>query len=236
MSSKNIPKEKRVLYGRRRGKPLSKSQMKLVEEYLPKLSISLTGEVVDPQNLFTPSTKEFWLEIGFGGGEHLAWQADHNPEIGLLGCEPFLNGVAMLLSKLEKQGSENIRIHNEAAEHLMEMLPDTSLNRAFLLFPDPWPKTSHNKRRFVSTANIDTLARILKPGAELRIATDHADYGAWILWYMLQSKDFIWQAESADDWRSRTEDWPETRYERKALEKGLHPVYYRFLRRTVNSD
>ncbi|WP_373088034.1 tRNA (guanosine(46)-N(7))-methyltransferase TrmB [Sneathiella sp.] len=221
---------KRILYGRRRGKPLRKGQKILVAEELPKLTVDLDGGEIDLSGLFGPGITDYWLEIGFGSGEHLAWQADHHPDTGILGCEPFLNGVATLLGKLQETGSANVRLHNEAAELLMEKLPSASLDRAFLLFPDPWPKSGHNKRRFVSFSNIAALARILKPGAELRIATDHTDYGAWILWHMLRAPDFEWKAETADDWRLRSTDWPPTRYEGKAVDKGLHPVYYRFRR------
>jgi tRNA (guanine-N7-)-methyltransferase len=224
------PQEKRILYGRRRGKTLRKGQRLLVEQDLPKLTIPLDGGLIDLGALFSPTIKEYWLEIGFGGGEHLAWQAEQHPNIGIIGCEPFLNGVAMLLGKLKEAGVANVRIHNEAAELLIEELPAASLTRVFLLFPDPWPKSSHAKRRFVSHANIAALARVLKKGGEFRIATDHTNYGAWILWHMLQSKEFVWLAENPDDWRAQGADWPPTRYERKAVEKGLHPVYYRFRR------
>ncbi|MAZ04019.1 MAG: tRNA (guanosine(46)-N7)-methyltransferase TrmB [Sneathiella sp.] len=224
-------KEGRILYGRRRGKPLRKGQQRLIKTQLPELTISLDRNQLKPSSLFPENCREYWLEIGFGSGEHLAWQADNNPDVGIIGCEPYLNGVATLLGKLKEQSATNVRLHNEAAELLIDKLPDASLNRAFILFPDPWPKTSHNKRRFVSTSNIAALARVLKAGSELRIATDHTDYGAWILWHMLQSKEFVWEAEKPEDWRSRSSDWPSTRYEMKAIEKGLRPVYYRFRRR-----
>ncbi|WP_340148758.1 tRNA (guanine(46)-N(7))-methyltransferase TrmB [uncultured Sneathiella sp.] len=224
-------REGRILYGRRRGKPLRKGQQRLIETRLPELTIPLDRGQLESSSLFPENCREYWLEIGFGSGEHLARQADNNPDVGIIGCEPYLNGVATLLSKLEEQSATNVRLHNEAAELLIDKLPDASLNRAFILFPDPWPKTSHNKRRFVSTSNIAALARVLKTGSELRIATDHADYGAWILWHMLQSKEFIWEAEKPEDWQFRSSDWPSTRYEMKAIEKGLRPVYYRFRRR-----
>jgi len=228
--TENVGPEIRILYGRRRGKPLRPGQKDLIASDLPGLTI-LLDDRVNLTALFGPGAKEYWLEIGFGSGEHLAWQAEHNPDVGVLGCEPFLNGVATLLGKLKKNGSKNVRIHNEAAELLLAKLSTASIDKAFLLFPDPWPKTGHNKRRFVSFANIEALAKVLKDGAELRIATDHTDYGAWILWHMLQSKDFDWQCENTGDWRQRGSDWPPTRYEQKALDKGLHPVYYRFRRR-----
>lgn len=220
----------RILYGRRRGKPLRKGQQRLIDSSLPKLAIPLETGEVDLSGLFTESCRAYWLEIGFGGGEHLAWQADANPDVGFIGCEPYINGVATLLGKLEENGAKNVRLHNDAAEQLIEKLPDSSIERAFILFPDPWPKSGHKKRRFVSKTNIETLARIIKSGGELRIGTDHEDYGAWILWHMLQSDKFAWLAESSADWRERGTDWPPTRYEMKAVEKGLRPVYYRFRR------
>lgn len=221
----------RILYGRRRGKSLRKGQQRLIDRDLPRLAIPLETESIDLPSLFADPCRAFWLEIGFGGGEHLAWQAKANPDVGVIGCEPYINGVAMLLGKLEENGARNVRLHNEAAELLIEKLPDAGIERAFILFPDPWPKSGHNKRRFVSTDNIAALARVMKPGAELRIATDHADYGAWILWHLLQSTDFEWIAENPEDWRERKDDWPATRYEMKAVKKGLRPVYYRFRRR-----
>ena len=221
----------RILYGRRRGKPLRKGQQRLIESSLPALSIPIDSDALDLPSLFNKPCRAFWLEIGFGSGEHLAWQAHANPDVGFIGCEPYINGVATLLGKLEENETTNVRLHNDAAELLIEKMPDESIDRAFILFPDPWPKSGHKKRRFVSQANIVSLARIIRPGGELRIATDHEDYGAWILWHMLQSDEFTWIAENPEDWRERGSDWPPTRYEVKAVEKGLRPVYYRFRRR-----
>lgn len=223
---------KRILFGRRRGKALRKGQRHAIEGILPRISVPLDENPIDLPALFNHQTADFWLEIGFGAGEHLAWQAQQNPEIGIIGCEPFLNGVATLVGKLEENGSKNVRIHNEAAELLMEKIPEASLEKAFLLFADPWPKSSHHKRRFVSDENIAALARILADDAELRIGTDHTDYGAWMLWHMLRSDDFIWCAEKPEDWCVRGDDWPGTRYEAKALREGRNSVYYRFVRRS----
>ncbi len=224
-------KGRRILYGRRRGKPLRKGQQALIDTELPRLQIPAGDDTIDLPALFTGNIRDCWLEIGFGGGEHLAWQASNNPDIGFIGCEPFVNGVATLLGKLAKTDARNVRVYTDAAEKLIARLQDHSIGRAFILFPDPWPKSSHNKRRFVREENIAALARVLAPGAELRIATDHTDYGAWILWHMLRSDDFIWRADSPDDWRTRSADWPPTRYEMKATSKGLRPVYYRFVRK-----
>ncbi len=225
------PGHKRILFGRRRGKALRKGQRRAVEDILPSIRVPLETDRIDLAALFDSDSRDTWLEIGFGAGEHLAWQARNNPDVGIIGCEPFINGVATLIGKLETDGSRNVRVHNEAAELLMEKLPDASISKGFLLFADPWPKSSHHKRRFVSDVNVAALARILADDAELRIGTDHTDYGAWILWHMLRSDDFIWQAEKPEDWCVRGPDWPETRYEAKALREGRHSVYYRFIRR-----
>jgi len=221
---------KRILYGRRKGKPLRKNQQKAVDDLLPRLTVPLDAEEIDLPALFDHKVDQYWLEIGFGGGEHLAWQAEHHPEAGIIGCEPFINGVAMLLSKIMDTGIENVRVHNEAAERLMEKLPEASLDKAFLLFADPWPKTAHHKRRFVTDTNIDAIARLLKDDAILRVGTDHMDYGAWILHHFLRSDKFVWEAEKPEDWLIRGDDWPETRYEAKAKREGRRSVYYRFRR------
>ncbi len=223
-------RQKRILFGRRKGKPLRKSQQKAVDELLPELEVDLDCDQIHLPALFENKVQEYWLEIGFGGGEHLAWQAKHHPEAGIIGCEPFINGVAMMLMKLQEDGSRNVRVHNEAAEPLMEKMSDASLDKAFLLFADPWPKTSHHKRRFVTDRNIAELARILKDDAILRIGTDHTDYGAWILHHFLRSDQFEWLAEKPQDWLVRGDDWPQTRYEAKAVREGRNSVYYRFRR------
>ena len=230
MSNSENPR-KRILYGRRRGKALRKNQQRLVDDLLPRLSVPITDDTLDLDSLFNHKAQEFWLEIGFGAGEHLAWQAEHHPGAGIIGCEPFLNGVAVLLAKLETLGCENVRIHNEAAELILEKLPEASLDKAFLLFADPWPKSTHQKRRFVSHKNIEALARVLKDNSILRVGTDHTDYGAWILHHFLASNQFEWEATQPQDWLKRGEDWPQTRYEAKALKEGRNSVYYRFRRK-----
>jgi tRNA (guanine-N7-)-methyltransferase len=221
---------RRILFGRRRGKALRKTQKYLVDVLLPKIRVP-TDKIVLSEIFPDPSINQYWLEIGFGAGEHLAWQAALHKNVGIIGCEPFINGVAGLLVKINGQKLENVRIHDDVAEKLLDILPTASLERVFLLFADPWPKTSHHKRRFVQPDNIASLSRVLEDGAELRIGTDHADYGGWILWHMLRSPDFIWQAESAEDWSQRKNDWPVTRYEKKAAKEGRKSVYYRFIRR-----
>ena len=171
---------------------------------------------------------DVWLEVGFGGGEHLLEQARANPRIGLIGAEPYEAGVAKLLSKIEDTDASNIRIHEGDARDVVEVLPDASLGRVFILFPDPWPKTRHHKRRFVQMEMLDALARVMKPGAELRLASDDAGYIAWTLERVLAHPGFAWTAERAADWKTRPQGWPQTRYEAKALHGP--PAYLSFRR------
>ncbi|MDF2765250.1 MAG: tRNA ((46)-N7)-methyltransferase TrmB [Rhodospirillales bacterium] len=226
--------ERLQLYGRRRGRRLRVGQQELLSELLPKLRIELppSGGRLDPAALF-PDARDVWLEIGFGGGEHLAWQAARHPEIGFIGAEFFLNGVASLLGHLARGGIGNVRIHPDDARPLLKALPDRSIGRAFLLFPDPWPKARHARRRFVGPENLAELARILKPGAELRFASDDPGSVAWTLEHLTRSPDFEWLARGPSDWRVRPDDWPATRYEEKALKAGRRPAYLRFRRREL---
>ena len=232
MAERPRPAERLQLYGRRQGRRLRAGQQVLVANLLPKLRIALPepGATLDPDALFGRKASDVWLEIGFGGGEHLAWQAARHPEIGFIGAEFFLNGVASLLGHLARGGIANVRIHPEDARPLLHALPDRSVGRAFLLFPDPWPKARHTRRRFVSPENLAELARILKPGAELRIASDDPGYVASALEHLTRSPDFEWLARGPSDWRERPEDWPATRYEEKALKAGRRPAYLRFRR------
>ncbi len=227
--------EKR-LHGRRQGRPLRGGLRVLLERRLPELELTLPtagGDAagIDPAALFAGGARPLWLEIGFGGGEHLAWQAAHNPQVGLIGCEVFVNGIATLLRALEADGSDNVRVFREDARLLIDALPESSLERAFLLFPDPWPKRRHAKRRFLSRATLDALARALADGAEFRVASDDPTYQAWALAQLLAHPAFAWSARRAADWRQRPADWPQTRYEAKALESGRIPVFLSFRRR-----
>jgi tRNA (guanine-N7-)-methyltransferase len=175
------------------------------------------------------SPRELWLEVGFGAGEHLVWQAEHHPDVGLIGCEPFINGVAKCLAHIERTGVSNVRLFTDDARLVMAALPDRSLSRAFVLFPDPWPKTRHHKRRFVQRENLDTLARLLKAGAELRLATDDPSYLPWMVEHACTHPAFAWLADRPSDWRGRPDDWPATRYEEKML-AGHQPVFLRLRR------
>lgn len=202
-------------------------------ELLPRLAISLPPDderVIDPFRLFERPPDEVWLEIGFGGGEHLAEQARAHPRVGMIGCEVFVNGIASLLGHVDRLKLENVRIFPDDARLLLDRLPEGSIGRAFLLFPDPWPKTRHQRRRFISRDNLDRLARLLADGAELRVATDDPGYVRWTLEQVLPHPAFRWLARRPGDWRERPADWPPTRYEQKALREGRRPVYFRFLR------
>lgn len=219
-------------FGRRRGRVLSPRQQGLMQEKLPRLALDLTAPPPAPlTKLFAGAPpSDVWLEIGFGGAEHLLWQAREHPQIGLIGCEPFEDGVAKALIGIEEQGLDNIRLHPEDARDVLRWLPAQSLGRAFILFPDPWPKKRHNKRRLINPALIGELARVLRPGAELRIGTDIADYLRTILMALLPNPRFRWRCTRADDWRRRPADWPPTRYEAKALREGRVCTYLRFER------
>jgi tRNA (guanine-N7-)-methyltransferase len=171
---------------------------------------------------------DIWLEIGFGAGEHLHWQALHHPRVGLIGAEPFVNGVAKLLSKIEEEPTPNIRLYMDDARDIIAALPDASIGRVFVLFPDPWPKLRHHKRRFLQTGMLDQLARVMKPGAELRFGSDDAPLVEYTLERLMAHSAFIWTATCAADWQQRTPDWPQTRYEAKQLH-GI-PAFLRFRR------
>ncbi len=199
---------------------------------LPALRIELPPVGgLDPKKLFPAVPTTMALEIGFGGGEHLAYQAHNRPDAGFLGVEPYVNGVASLLHHIEERRIANVRIFQDDARLLLNALTDDSLDQAFILFPDPWPKSRHHKRRVINSTTIRGLADKLKSGGELRIATDHPGYLHWIMASLWRVPDFHWLAERPEDWRNRESDWPETRYEKKALIDGRQPVYLRFCRK-----
>ena len=222
-------------YGRKRGRKMSPRQCALAE-VLPRIAIDLTSKPgSDPSCRrhasgmgLTP--REIWLEIGFGGGEHLVWQAQQNPHTLLIGCEPYEDGVVKVLARIEGDQIGNIRIHADDARPLLRWLPVAFIGRVFILFPDPWPKKRHAKRRLVALPLLDLLARVMQPGAELRIATDIGDYARTTLLAITRHPAFAWPAASPADWRERATDWPETRYERKAAAAGRVRYYFRFFR------
>lgn len=229
--------DRRILYGRRRGRRLRPERARLLDRMLPGLALTPESLDGDPAAWFPRPVRALWLEIGFGGGEHLARQAASHPDIGFIGCEPFLNGVAKLLAAIDAAPDDtpldNIRVFPDDARTVLDRLPAHCLDRAFILFPDPWPKARHNRRRFVAPAQLDALARVMAPGAELRLATDHMDYLRWMLFHCLRHGAFEWLARGPADWRNRPADWPPTRYEEKALQRGESCVYLRFRRRPV---
>ena len=224
----------RRVYGRRRGRPLRQGRRVLAESLLPRIAIILPDRgPLDPKRLFPASPQAVWLEIGFGAGEHLAAQAVAHPEVGLIGCEVFENGIARLLGEIAHQGLDNVRILADDARLLLDRLRPGSLGRVFILFPDPWPKARHHKRRLIAPATLDRLAHVMQPGAELRLATDDPGYLDWMLEHVTARPDFIWTARTPADWRERPPDWPATRYEEKARAAGRIPAFLRFVRRAT---
>jgi tRNA (guanine-N7-)-methyltransferase len=217
-------------FGRRKGKGLRAAQAGRIEDILPGLRLPL-DRLADPLSLFPGQPVALRLEIGFGGGEHLAAQAHAHPDHAFIGCEPFVNGVAKLVAAIEAQGLTNIRIHDRDAVELLARLPPASCSRVDLLYPDPWPKRRQRKRRFVSDERLAAIARVLKPGGEFRFATDIDDYAAWTLERVLRSPDFVWTATCAGDWREPWTGWTRTRYEAKALREGRKPSYLVMRRR-----
>ena len=218
-----------VLHGRRAGRPLRKDQRARMARDLPSLEIPLAA-LSDPAALFPAPLAGLRLEVGFGGGEHLATEAGRCPDVGFIGCEPFLNGVAKLVERIDALDLANIRLHPGDAGELLDALPPACLDGADVFYPDPWPKRRQRKRRFLSEGNLDRLARALKPGAPLRFATDIDDYAGWVLARILRSTDFTWEAGEADDWRRPFPGWPSTRYEQKAIREGRPPAYFTFRR------
>ena len=212
---------RRTLHGRRRGKKLRAGQQSLLDTLLPRLMLAVPPAPgrIDLADAFGGRLPPdgVWLEVGFGAGEHLVWQAEQHPGVGLIGCEPYLNGVAKCLAHIERAGVDNIRLFTDDARLVMAALPERSLARAFVLFPDPWPKTRHHKRRFVQRETLSRLAELMVPGAELRLATDDPSYLPWMLEHAIPHPAFEWLANRPADWRQRPADWPATRYERKQL-------------------
>ena len=223
----------RNFYGRLKGKHLKDSQRGYLDADLAALSPGAVSWQENPdrtpldlEELF--GGRDVWLEIGFGGGEHMLHQAVSNPDLGIIGAEPYINGVAMLLGKLRTSRAD-VRIHPGDVRDLFDVLPDASIARAFLLYPDPWPKARHHRRRFVTAEHLEPLARVLKPGAEFRVATDIPDYVRQTL-IEVPCHEFTWMARSPQDWRNPWADWTRTRYEAKAIREGRVPHYLTFRR------
>lgn len=226
----------RNFYGRRHGKTLRSSQVGYIEEDLGALQVPRVEWRDNPNRIPLDLNALFkgrpvWLEIGFGGGEHMVHQAGLNTDKGIIGCEPYINGVAMLLGKIRAANVDNIAIHPGDVRDLFDVLPKSSIERVFLLYPDPWPKARHHRRRFVNPEFLDPLAQVMKPGAILRVATDIEDYVRQTLEQLTRHFAFDWLAEGPDDWRKPWGDWHSTRYEQKALREGRVPHYLTFRRR-----
>jgi tRNA (guanine-N7-)-methyltransferase len=220
------------LYGRKRGRPLRVGRQRLVDELLPRLAIDLpaTGQV-DFATLFARPRRSVWLEIGFGAGEHLAALAEARRETGFIGCEAFANGIAKMLGEIERRELDNVRLFADDARLLIAALPPASIDRVFILFPDPWPKARHHKRRIVSIETLGQLARVTADAAELRLATDDVAYFSWVLERVTAHPAFEWLASRPADWRQRPEDQPPTRYEEKARAAGRASFFLRARRR-----
>lgn len=226
----------RNLYGRRKGKPLRAAQQAALDELGPKLRPPGVAWDENPDRTpvdfaaMVPGARETWLEIGFGGGEHLVAMAAANPDVAVIGCEPFVNGVAMCLNALGKAGLTNARIHGGDAREVFDVAPGGAFRRVFVNYPDPWPKARHHKRRFIGPENLVQLARVIAPGGRLHVATDIPDYVRTTMIAVAGRPEFEWTADRPADWRTPWADWPGTRYEAKALREGRTPSYLTFVR------
>jgi tRNA (guanine-N7-)-methyltransferase len=221
----------RTFFGRRKGHKLRKRQAELFDTLLPRLAVDLSCPApVDLSTLFAAPVTDIQIEIGFGGGESMIAQAMARPRSGFIGIEPFANGMAKALAAIERETLTNVRLHFEEAASLIAWLPDASVGHVDLIHPDPWPKRRHWKRRFVQDATIAQLASILRPGGELRFATDVADYAAWTLQRLLRSPAFDWTAQSADDWRKPWHGFVPTRYHAKAAREERRSCFLIFRR------
>ncbi len=204
-------------------------------ELLPRLRLDPGSDLGNAAALFPKSAEDLWMEIGFGGGEHLVAQATRHPNIGFIGCEPYVNGVAALLAAINDKALTNIRVFDDDVRQLMPVMPAACLGRLYILFSDPWPKVRHHRRRMTVESNLCSFARLLRPGAELWFASDQTEFAAWTLERMLRDRRFTWVARRADDWRLPPRGWIETRYEQKARAQGLKPVYLNFMRTNADS-
>lgn len=231
MASNRPTRSTEAFFGRRRGKTLRAAQAQALQRCLAQLALDLDKPAPDNLNdLFSSPVRDVRLEIGFGGGEHLLHQLKSRPECGFIGVEPFVNGLAKLASALGDDLPRNMRLHDDDATQLLDWLPDGMIAGIDLLYPDPWPKKKHWKRRFVSPVNLDRFARVMKPGAIFRFASDIETYVNWTLRHCRVHPAFEWQANTADDWNKPFPGWPGTRYEAKAIREGRQPAYLSFRR------
>ncbi|MEO0485856.1 MAG: tRNA (guanine(46)-N(7))-methyltransferase TrmB [Pseudomonadota bacterium] len=223
----------RNFHGRVKGKTLKPAQLRDLDDLLPRVRVPGVDWSENPDrtalDMAMFGDRPLWLEVGFGGGEHIAAQAAANPDVAFIGCEPFINGVGMLLGKIRRAGLTNIWIHPGDARDLFDVLPDGSVSKAFLLYPDPWPKARHHRRRFVTPDHLGPLHRCLADGAEFRVATDIGDYVRQTL-EEVPKAGFHWHAGEAAHWRDPWSDWHRTRYEAKAIRENRVPHYLTFSR------
>lgn len=235
MPSDNSPRypdtDKRKFYGRRQGRALKCGRLRITEELLPQIAIPENNDPVILGDLFSNGNDKLILEVGFGGGEHLSGMMRQNPQANYIGCEPFVNGVASFLLDIKELSHDNIRLWPDHAVDLFDRMPDACIDEMYLLFPDPWPKTKHQKRRFVNPHNLDAVSRILKDNALFITATDVDELAEWEARELLKHPDFEWTATQADDWRIRPKGWIPTRYEEKGIEAGRKPSYLTFERK-----
>jgi len=219
-------------YGRRKGHALRQSRRDLLRYCLPRLKVSLpaSNEQLDPSIMFKPNIKEYWMEIGFGGGEHLAEIAANNPNVGFIGCEPYVNGVASLLNHIRARNLDNVRIFDNDARNLLVRLPNSSITRLYLLYSDPWPKKRHHRRRFIQPDTLRQLSRIIVDNGKFTFSSDDMGYIRWTLFHISAHKTFDWLANTACDWTVRPNESIETRYESKALKQGSNCIYLTFNR------
>jgi len=216
-------------FGRAKGKPLSPAQAGLMRDVFPKFDKG--PDISRGENPFENEPGAHWLEIGFGGAEHLLWQAQQNPDVTLLGVEPFLNGVAKAVKGISDKKLKNLRLHRGDARDVLSLLPNESLERVFVLFPDPWPKVRHHKRRIINEPFISDLHRVIKPGGKFRFASDIIHYVDWALTRIYAHGGFEWPSQTQSDWRIRPDDWPSTRYLEKALREGRSGHFFEFVRK-----
>lgn len=223
-------------FGRRHGRVLRDWEAALFRDVLPKCEVTLPPDdaALDPSALM-PDAQEYWMEIGFGGGEHLAEQARRHTKVGFLGCEPFDKGVAKLLRSMGHHPLPNVRVYLDDARLLLSRLPPACLSRVFILFPDPWPKQRHHKRRLIQPATIALLARVINAGGELRLASDHEDYVTWMLEVMQNHPAFEWTARAPEDFLTPPVDWVPTRYQQKTEAQGRRPTFLMYRRREAQA-
>jgi tRNA (guanine-N7-)-methyltransferase len=225
MGNHSLPQQ-RYVWGRRQTRPLKEKQRQALETLWPQVCLELpSNSMIQLEGLFNAPLEHFWLEIGFGSGEHLATQASHNSHVGFIGCEPFINGVASLVSSIYEKPLKNIRIVKDDARLLLARLPNQSIGRIYVLFPDPWPKKRHHKRRIIQNEAVRMCLRILQPGGLLVMATDDEEYAHWIQNTMAEQPAFEQVLEGRASIFERPNDWSTTRYEKKGIAAGRVPVY-----------